>query len=222
MILKNKLLFLAVTFTLALNASQCFASWLIYHKPEFKGRVIDADTKEPIEGAVAVVVYKKHTLISGPGGGYASVVSVKETLTDKNGDFYFPSYTTLIQPNSIEDYAEFIIYRPGYGSLPSFIAPEQRIRPPIGLSLGDLETFFSKEIGSQGEVEISVITIGNRTEWKSVKLTFGIVELPKLKTREERLKAQPSAPTDIRSKELPLLFRAINAERRRFGLDEVR
>jgi len=32
------------------------AGWLIYHKPEFKGRVLDTETKEPIEGAVVVVV----------------------------------------------------------------------------------------------------------------------------------------------------------------------
>src|SRR3989338_7708901 len=105
--------FLTALVFVFLLSSRSFAGWLIYHKPEFKGKVIDAETKEPIEGAVVVVVYNKHTLISGPGGGHSSVIKVKETLTDKKGEFYFPSYTTLIQPNSIEDNAEFIIYKPG-------------------------------------------------------------------------------------------------------------
>lgn len=104
----------------AFMATSSEAGWLIYHKPEFKGKVIDAETKEPIEGAVVVVVYNKHTLISGPGGGYTSVIKVKETLTDKNGEFYFSPYTTLIQPNSVEDTAEFIIYKPGYKSSAEF------------------------------------------------------------------------------------------------------
>ena len=106
-----------VTLSLCIPAH---ASWLIYHKPEFKGKVIDAETKEPIKGAVVVVIYNKHTLISGPGGGYTSVIKVKEALTDKNGEYYFPRYTTVIQPNSIEDSAEFIIYKPGYESSVEF------------------------------------------------------------------------------------------------------
>ncbi|MBI3583826.1 MAG: hypothetical protein HY096_07745, partial [Nitrospinae bacterium] len=28
--------------------------WMVYHKPAFKGKVIDAETKKPIEGAVVV------------------------------------------------------------------------------------------------------------------------------------------------------------------------
>ena len=31
----------------------------LYSKPEFRGRVIDAETKQPIEGAVVVVLYEK-------------------------------------------------------------------------------------------------------------------------------------------------------------------
>ena len=47
-------------------------AWLIYHKPAFKGKVIDAETKKPIEGAVVVVVYKK--ILAGLGPDRKSVV----------------------------------------------------------------------------------------------------------------------------------------------------
>ena len=185
-------------------SSISFAGWLIYHKPAFKGKVIDAETKEPIEGAVVVVVYKKHSLISGPGGGYTSVVKVKETLTDKNGEFYFSPYTTLIQPNSIEDTAEFIIYKPGYGSYPG----RDDVHP---LNYVGPEYLFSKELGTKGEI---------RRGAEVVTITYGVVELPKLKTKEERLRAMPSTPTDIGSKELPILYKIMNEENKRFGLGE--
>lgn len=183
--------------------SKGFAGWLIYHKPEFKGKVIDAETKESIEGAVVVAIYKKHTLISGPGGGYTSIIKVRETLTSNKGEFYIPSYTTIIQPNSIEDTAEFIIYKPGYGSYPDLQTSPPGVVGP--------EKFFSKNYGTSETVQI---------EHKIIQFTLGIVELPKLKTRDERLRAIPATPTDYRSKELPLLYKAMNEENKRFGLGE--
>ncbi|MEK6683280.1 MAG: carboxypeptidase-like regulatory domain-containing protein [Nitrospirota bacterium] len=97
------------------------AGWLIYHKPAFHGRVIDAETKEPIEGAVVVASYLKTTL--GPAHSGSSVFNVRETLTDKAGEFHIPSYTTIIQPFSWSEWSDkvtFIIYKPGYGSYPTY------------------------------------------------------------------------------------------------------
>ena len=91
--------------------------WLIYHKPEFKGKVIDSETKQPIEGAVVVAIYYKKSMM-GIVESYSVIMNVKETLTDKNGEFYIPSYTTVIQPLSWESKATFIIFKPGYGSFP--------------------------------------------------------------------------------------------------------
>jgi hypothetical protein len=200
MIMNKILLFFILSLILISDSTLSYAGWLIYHKPEFKGKVIDAETKEPIEGAVVVAIYEKHTLISGPGGGYSSVIKVKETLTDKKGEFHFPPYTTLIQPNSIEDTVEFIIYKPGYGSYPGReIYPFNYVGP---------EYTFSKELSSKEEIQ------------KGIFIIHGIVELPKLKTRYERLRAIPATPTDYRSKELPLLYKAMNEENKRFGLGE--
>jgi hypothetical protein len=58
-------------------AAPCPASWLIYHKSEFKGKVTDAETKQPIEGAVVVAKYFKHPIITGPAGGSASIIHIK-------------------------------------------------------------------------------------------------------------------------------------------------
>ncbi len=204
----NRFIILAMLL-LSFTVTSSEAGWLIYHKPEFRGKVTDAETKEPIEGAVVVVAYFKYTV--GIAGQDTSVIKTKETLTDKNGDFYFPAYTTIIQPLSGEDKAEFIIYKPGYGSFPNYqLAPSWRMT--------DQEGFFSRGIGGTGELSGTVNTI--------VKVTFGIVELPKLKTRKERLRAMPSWPTespgDERATELPLLYKAIIEEDKRLGLREVK
>jgi hypothetical protein len=131
-------------------------------------------------------------------------------LTDKNGEFDFPSYTTLIQPLSAASYSEFIIYKPGYDTFPA------RGTTLSGLGLDGIETFFSKETGSEGELKVMV----KGGYFKIAKVTFGIAELPKLKTKEERLRTMPSTPTDIGAKELPLLYKIMNEENRKCGLGE--
>lgn len=180
------------------------SAWLIYNKPAFKGKVIDAETKEPIEGAVVVVIYKTHTIIGSPAGGDSSIIKVKETLTDKSGEFNFPSYTTVTNPNASEYYADFIIYKPGYAGDANY--PKYQINPP---SFVDWEKFFSEEYGTKKEIY---------KRSRSAIVTYGVVELPRVKTKKERLRAKPSRPTDVGSKELPLLYKAINDERKRLGL----
>lgn len=185
--------------------------WMVYHKPAFKGKVIDAETKEPIEGAVVVAVYNKELPGLLGGGAISSVINVRETLTDKNGEFYISSYTTMIQPLSLESWVNFIIFKPGHGSYPNYhVSP-----PKVGI---DPEEFFSRgKTGEEGEME-----------WKGIgkkfKVTFGIVELPKLNTREERVKALSSVDIpgpDIPSRYMKNLMRLYNEERRSLGFDPM-
>ncbi len=192
--MKNILIFYVLTFVLIFNISLSHAGWLVYHKPEFKGKVIDTETKQPIEGAVVVAIYKKHTLISGPGGGHSSIIKIKETLTDEKGEFDFPSYTTVIQPLSEEDYVEFIIYKPGYGTFPGL-----QTSPPLSMR----GKFFSKEYGTSATIQI---------DHKTIKYTMGLVELPKLKTWDERRKANRISISDIHERKWPLLNKAIKKE----------
>jgi len=207
------LIFFIVPLLVNLFSFKKFSGFLLFHKPAFRGKVIDAETKEPIESAVVVAVYQKYFYGIGTGG-YSSVVNVKETLTDENGKFFFSSYSTIILPFSKEYYATFIIYKPGYGRL-----PHNRIH---SLSRVSRETgekyFFAENFGKKGKVR--VFEYRKRNSLREV--TFGIVERMPLKTRKERLRAIPGGPTDIRSKELPLLFKAMNEENRRFGLGEVK
>ncbi len=192
--------------------------WMVYHKPAFKGKVIDAETKEPIEGAVVVVLYDKATIGLG-AGALSSIINVREVLTDKEGMFRISSYTTIIQPFSVEGEANFIIFKPGYGSFPYW-----RVSPPKNLMMYyenwrfiDFEEFFSGEFGTVKEVWGKEVWVMGAVPQK-IKVTFGLVELPKLKTREERRKAKPSPVEDSEHKsswyykKQKLLIKAIREE----------
>ncbi len=51
----------------------------------FRGKVIEADTKEPIEGAVVVASWAEER--ATPAGPTSRLKDVKETLTNKNGEW---------------------------------------------------------------------------------------------------------------------------------------
>lgn len=93
----------------------------------FKGKVIDADTKAPIEGAVVVARWVEER--ATPAGPTTRLKDVKETLTDKNGEwklegpkggdvgdvkavFSFLTGTYFTNP------PQFIFFKPGYCSWP--------------------------------------------------------------------------------------------------------
>jgi hypothetical protein len=200
--MKKKISMILIACSILMMCSSC-SRWLIYHKPEFKGKIIDAETKEPIEGAVVVVYYRKETL--GLGDSTTSTIHWTEVLTDKNGEFIIPSYTTLTQPFSGEDFARFIIYKPGYESGSDFI--------------GNPEDFFLPE--NMGKKHETSIGMGNGVI-QHIQYTYGVVELKKLTTREERLNALPSLPSCCSSKELPILFKLRSEEEKKLGLGRVK
>ena len=212
------ILFMTVLFIGSFYAVQSYA-WLIFQKPEYKGKIIDADTNEPIEGVVVVALYNTRSIIGGPAGLLYHMIHAKEVLTGKNGEFVIPSYITIIGPNSKEDRTEFIIYKPGYGRYP--------IGRPRDYEIVNPDDYFSKKIGTRGETYW-----GTKKEKssdgeifirrKKFFFIYGIVKVRPLKTWEERLRAIPGGPTDFGPKELPLLFKAMNEENRRFGLGEVK
>lgn len=208
--MKRSMTFLITVILIVLFSANSFAGWLIFHKPAFRGKVIDAETKEPIEGAVVVAVYNTHSIVGGPAGGWSTIIKVKETLTDKSGEFIFPAYTALTNPNARDDQTNFIFYKPGY--VWDGLYPKYKPSPP---SFVDLEKFFSEEYGIKKEVH----DIYKKS--RSAIVTYGVVELPKVETKEERLRAVPGGPTDNGKIDLPLLFKLINEERKRFGLGEV-
>jgi hypothetical protein len=179
---------LLVTLTIALffASSGC----AIYQKPEFIGKVIDVETKDPIEGAVVVAAYYERPVISGPGGGSATVINVRETVTRKDGTFLIPAYSTILRPFSGEYRTLFTVFKPGYASIPGW----------------DLEELLSKGAGKE-----SIIPWIYNKDLK-FRLFPGVIELPRLITVDERMKASPGLPTGYTEAQLPLLFNAIQED----------
>lgn len=204
-IIKALLPLLAVLFV-GLMGSDCFADWLIYHKPAFEGQILDGETKEPIEGAAVVAYYHKRSMGLG-AGTVSSIIDIRESLTDKEGRFRIPSYTKLILPFSWEDPARFIIYKPDYVAVD-------------GLYDRDLEGLFSgKMVGMQDQ----------EFEWLYNKtLIFryrspNIVELPKPTTIEEQKRSLPGLRgTDLSSRKMKKLIELYNQESNRLGLGQVK
>lgn len=81
------------------------------------GKVVDAETKEPIEGAV---VFMEATTVTGTLAGATShYAGFKEVLTDEDGEFHITLRLTALKPGHVWDSHPYIsIFKPGYGVFP--------------------------------------------------------------------------------------------------------
>ena len=192
---------------------------IIYTKPAYQGRMIDNETKEPIEGVVVAAVYwESYSFCLGPAGCSPSIAGVAEALTDKKGEFHIKPFITWMGPFGEIGSVDFIIYKPGYASYPDNM-DKHILKPLKGLNPED---FFSKELGVKGTITYPPWSGYSKYDQTTIiETTFGIVEMPKLKSREARLMALPSHPMDCRAPELPLLYKAINEERKKFGMGDL-
>lgn len=76
----------------------------------YQGKVIDADTGEPIEGVVVVGIWDRiHPNVAGWNSEFYDAV---ETMTDKNGEFYIKGLGPLFFSN-IEEMS-ILIFKTGY------------------------------------------------------------------------------------------------------------
>lgn len=109
---KTAILLIVILLSFSANS---YASWLVFHKPEYKGKVVDVDTNEPIEGAVVVAIYRKVQMAIGDA--VDRNIGAQEILTDKNGEFTIPPYTAFMNPFSWDNTVDFYVFKPGYASL---------------------------------------------------------------------------------------------------------
>lgn len=192
----------------------------------WKGRVIDAETKEPLSGAVVLAVWDRH--YRTPTGGSSYFYEAKEVLTDKDGRFEIPSYISInMLPIISYIYGPvFIIFKPGYGSFPNhrISPPMKRLShvPPGNNKYGEsdltFEEFFSEEVGAEKEFWASEF-LKRRDNPQRIKVAFGVVELPRLKTREERIRNTHSLPVSVPDEKMPQLLELIYREEVELGLN---
>jgi hypothetical protein len=88
-----------------------------YYLPPFEGKVIDAETKQPISGAaVLAVYYGEYPTIAG-ANTYA--IDAQETLSDEKGEFKIAEVKEWFGEHpGTPVVANLIIFKPGYGAFP--------------------------------------------------------------------------------------------------------
>lgn len=78
--------------------------------------VVDGATGAPIEGAVVTANWQLVAFGFDTGGRRAGQLEVMETVTDRNGRFYFPGFTKVnLSGNALrEEDPQILVFKPGY------------------------------------------------------------------------------------------------------------
>ncbi len=97
-------------FLLLLATSGC--GHLVYVSSEYQGRVVDAETKTPLPGAVVVAVWYWEVPVT-PHGPTMDYHDALETVTNEEGRFVVPSkvHVTLLGRIPAPD---LVVFHPGY------------------------------------------------------------------------------------------------------------
>ncbi len=198
--MKRALLYIAlIIYGFLVISSLAADKWGVNSVGPWKGRIIDIETKEPLEGAVILAVWQR--AYATPTGLATYFYEAKEVLTDKNGRFELSSYRPINLLPIISSIRGplFTIFKPGYGS---------------GVSDQMLEGYLT----DKGQ-EIHAGTIDGK--WYRFKP--GVIELPKLISREERLKFLPGSSDPFRDHfdKKANYMKILNTERKALGLDPV-
>jgi hypothetical protein len=83
------------------------------YRGPFEGRVIDADTREPIQGAVVFVEWKRKVMT--PVEAQTVYHDAAEVLTDEKGEFYIKKKWSWSPWRNLMMYASVLIFKAGYG-----------------------------------------------------------------------------------------------------------
>lgn len=123
--MKTKIAFLWLLLTFLVAAPALAGGWLIYHDGPYTGKIVDAETGEPIEGAAVLGIRSLEVYGIDTSLKY---INASEATTDKKGEFKVPAVTGFYWwPFASLARTEFFIFKPGYDSYP----PYDLMRPGI-------------------------------------------------------------------------------------------
>lgn len=99
------------------------AGHIVYASGPYKGRVVDAETRQPLAGATVLAVWYREvpTAPHGPAEDYHDAL---ELLADANGEFVVPKTTHFTLIGKIRE-PQLVVYHPGYAPFPSMEARPQ-------------------------------------------------------------------------------------------------
>src|ERR1051326_9360341 len=101
--------------SLLLCTSACVLAPPLYWADEISGKVVDADTRAPIEGGGVLADWKLYRGGIGHGGHRDSLL-VEETVTDGGGEFHFGKWGPRVRPMyAVLDTAPWlVVFKAGY------------------------------------------------------------------------------------------------------------
>jgi hypothetical protein len=163
----------------------------------WKGQVVDKDGGKPVEGAVVLARWeKRYTSFVGEMGGNEYHDS-EEVVTDAEGRFVIAARQTWTLNPLSEIYGpEFFIFKPGYGR------------------------WQFRDFDSWGLKDAIVSADRTRAEWRRFTAEGAVLELPRLKTSEQRLEfVRSMRPHGVPSDRMMKYLDRINQERVTLGLE---
>jgi len=188
-----------VFITFPVLEAQAGRGWIVYWDGSYHGKVIDLETKEPIEDAVVVAVYTVSCYRFVQTN--SKQIGVQEVLTQEDGSFRIRPFWTITTPECLPSYTWFKVFKPWYGSFPVSAAvigegPFPKIYSPENPDLRNPEEIFRDG---------------------------GVVELPPLKTLEELRKNDPPHPVSSNRlrKKLKYFRKQENEWRKALGYDPI-
>lgn len=119
---KKKLIRIAAIALILLGlslASNRSIYWFFYFDGPYYGRVVDAETGVPLEGAAVAGIWKFEHLYFKSIYTFANA---KETTTGRDGKFKLPlTFAFTLYPISLLGKMELLVFKPGYDSHPPAI-----------------------------------------------------------------------------------------------------
>jgi hypothetical protein len=171
-----------------------FHGWLYYWDGPYKGKVVDAETGAPIEGAVVAGSWHLQVVYWWP-----RFCDAVETTTDRNGEFVLPRAwcVNLWLIGRLNLPGDVIVFKPGYLGYPPLGANQEERRTKMPAFTGD--EFMDKK-------------------------QYYIISLERPRFREERIHTLHEAEDILNFfdgyKKLPILLDLTNKENIELGFGE--
>lgn len=162
----------------------------------WRAQVVDPDTRQPLPDVVVLAIWS--TRSAGLFSRESGVHDVFETVTDTEGRFVMPARSTVtVNPFVSIEGPRVLMFKSGYGN------------------------WYHEGLGDQWS-----LSIGERARRaEAAKQRFegegAVIELRKLKTREERRQFLPGIPMWVEKSRVPRYLEALDREAEALGLQPL-
>ena len=108
--MKNRVLILCLVVMVLPGCMGFYAVQPVHYEGSYKGRIVSAETGEPLAGVVVLAAWYKR--YAGAGGTFGPFYDAREVVTDGQGDFTLPGMGPRLM--SFLGFPGFVIFKAGY------------------------------------------------------------------------------------------------------------